>query len=155
MLQGSVRSPDWFHQAAYSTTRLPAPQPYSSYSIYDQPTGHVAQHNTMHDDPAHSNVLSSAAHQPAPSQLSSNWPNRYSDTPSTYTHATYPRHDESGIASAPPQPNPTSRVGSTSRTARVGPRKTLTDDDRREICLYHRQHPDKKQTEIGGMLFHF
>ncbi|KAF3921060.1 hypothetical protein AA313_de0204043 [Arthrobotrys entomopaga] len=30
-------------------------------------------------------------------------------------------------------------------------RRTLTDADRRRMCLYHEQHPHVKQTEIGAM----
>jgi hypothetical protein len=32
------------------------------------------------------------------------------------------------------------------------PRKTLTDADRRRMCLYAEEHPTVKQTEIGGEL---
>lgn len=32
------------------------------------------------------------------------------------------------------------------------PRKTLTDADRRSMCLYAEENPTKKQTEIGGEL---
>jgi hypothetical protein len=42
--------------------------------------------------------------------------------------------------SAPPT------TGRTSST----PRKTLTDADRRRMCLYAEEHPTVKQTEIGG-----
>lgn len=31
------------------------------------------------------------------------------------------------------------------------PRKTLTDEDRRRMCQWHIDHPEMKQTEIGGM----
>lgn len=31
------------------------------------------------------------------------------------------------------------------------PRRTLTDLDRRKMCLYHEENPTIKQTEIGGM----
>lgn len=30
-------------------------------------------------------------------------------------------------------------------------RRTLTDDDRRRMCLYHQENPHVKQTEIGAM----
>lgn len=33
------------------------------------------------------------------------------------------------------------------------PRKTLTDADRRSMCLYAEENPTKKQTEIGGEFF--
>lgn len=33
------------------------------------------------------------------------------------------------------------------------PRRTLTDADRRRMCQYHEEHPNVKQTEIGGNVF--
>ena len=30
------------------------------------------------------------------------------------------------------------------------PRRTLTDADRRSMCVYHEENPTLKQTEIGG-----
>lgn len=32
------------------------------------------------------------------------------------------------------------------------PRRTLTDADRRKMCMYHEKYPHVKQTEIGGKL---
>lgn len=147
MLQGNIRQPGWVDQAVYPTGRLPAPQAYSSYSTYDQAS--QVNHDTMYDDSAHSNVLMSAPHQSTQSQISSAWPSSFSNA-TTYGHNNYSRHENAGAASTAPLPTSTSRLTPTARTPRVGPRKTLTDEDRREICLYHRQHPDKKQTEIGG-----
>ena len=31
------------------------------------------------------------------------------------------------------------------------PRRTLTDADRRKMCMFHEENPNVKQTEIGGM----
>jgi hypothetical protein len=31
-----------------------------------------------------------------------------------------------------------------------GPRRTLTDDDRRQMCIYHEENKTAKQTDIGG-----
>lgn len=48
--------------------------------------------------------------------------------------------------SAPPPPiRKTSTGGST-------PRRTLTDEDRRQMCLYHQEHQNAKQTDIGGKI---
>lgn len=44
---------------------------------------------------------------------------------------------------------PVSATSTTSRTSAT-PRKTLTDEDRRQMCLFHEKHPNVKQTEIGG-----
>lgn len=43
---------------------------------------------------------------------------------------------------------PISAVSSRSGTT---PRKTLTDLDRKRMCQYAEEHPNSKQTEIGGM----
>ena len=43
----------------------------------------------------------------------------------------------------PPNSRRPSQTGST-------PRKTLTDADRRRMCMYHEENPTTKQTEIGG-----
>lgn len=42
-----------------------------------------------------------------------------------------------------PQVRKTSTGGST-------PRRTLTDDDRRQMCIYHEENKTAKQTDIGG-----
>jgi len=34
------------------------------------------------------------------------------------------------------------------------PRRTLTDMDRRKMCIYHEENPTVKQTEIGGIITH-
>ncbi|EGC41050.1 conserved hypothetical protein [Histoplasma capsulatum var. duboisii H88] len=36
-------------------------------------------------------------------------------------------------------------------TAAPTPRRTLTDNDRRRMCMYHEENPHVKQTEIGAM----
>lgn len=41
-------------------------------------------------------------------------------------------------------------VSASSSRSSATPRRTLTDDDRRRMCVYHEQHPTMKQTEIGG-----
>lgn len=54
------------------------------------------------------------------------------------------------IFSSPPISSaPVSTPLITGRTSST-PRKTLTDADRRRMCLYAEEHPSTKQTEIGG-----
>ncbi|KAG9246389.1 hypothetical protein BJ878DRAFT_540329 [Calycina marina] len=48
-------------------------------------------------------------------------------------------------ASAPPL------VKGSGRSTSTGPRKTLTDHDRRRMCQYHEENPSVKQTEIGAI----
>ena len=56
-----------------------------------------------------------------------------------------------------PQPSlsasPPTRSPRRSHTTRSQPnqRKTLSDADRRRMCIYHEENPNIKQTEIGGM----
>ncbi|KAJ5678915.1 hypothetical protein N7462_007159 [Penicillium macrosclerotiorum] len=73
--------------------------------------------------------------------------------PSMLTHQS-PFH-ESGL---PPTPIPTSvsptapppQVRKTS-TGGSNPRRTLTDEDRRQMCLYHEENKTAKQTDIGAL----
>ncbi|EWC44063.1 hypothetical protein DRE_01415 [Drechslerella stenobrocha 248] len=46
---------------------------------------------------------------------------------------------------------PSRRASSASNHGTGSSRRTLTDADRRRMCLYHEQHPHVKQTEIGAM----
>lgn len=80
-----------------------------------------------------------------PSMLASS-SNSYSATPITATSNGTPISATS-TSSALSNPTPTTAT-STGST----PRRTLTDAVRREMCLYHQEHPNVKQTEIGGML---
>lgn len=43
-------------------------------------------------------------------------------------------------------------VSATSGRSTSTPRKTLTDQDRKRMCIYAEEHPHSKQTEIGGAL---
>lgn len=56
----------------------------------------------------------------------------------------------------PPAPVPTSISPSAPKPVRKSstggstPRRTLTDEDRRNMCLYHEENKTAKQTDIGG-----
>ena len=71
-----------------------------------------------------------------PSMLTS----QSSYNPTIFSSTPIPSAPISAPVSAPPT------TGRTSST----PRKTLTDADRRRMCLYAEEHPNVKQTEIGG-----
>lgn len=43
-------------------------------------------------------------------------------------------------------------VSATSGRSTSTPRKSLTDQDRKRMCIYAEEHPHSKQTEIGGAL---
>jgi hypothetical protein len=44
-------------------------------------------------------------------------------------------------------------ISATSTRSASTPRKTLTDLDRKRMCQYAEEHPNSKQTEIGGAFF--
>ena len=86
-----------------------------------------------------------------PSMLTSQSTYQQSIIPTASASSTTPLSAGTSLsapASAPASvPPPTSR-----RPSQTGstPRKTLTDADRRRMCLYHEENPTTKQTEIGG-----
>ena len=73
--------------------------------------------------------------------------------PSMLTNPTYPSSHGSNpvaippVVSAPPQLNKAKLPSLMTTTSQ--PRKTLTDDDRRRMCQYAKDHPNAKQTDIG------
>lgn len=79
------------------------------------------------------------------------WPSQLSSQ-STYVAPIYP----SAPVPVAPASTPVSAVSATpssatsERSRTTTPRKTLTDADRRRMCLYAEEHPTVKQTEIGG-----
>lgn len=68
---------------------------------------------------------------------------------STYVPPIYPSAPAPMPVPVGPTSTPISATSTGSRTSST-PRKTLTDADRRRMCLYHEEHPSTKQTEIGG-----
>ncbi|KAJ5746413.1 hypothetical protein N7520_011595 [Penicillium odoratum] len=73
--------------------------------------------------------------------------------PSMLTH--HSTFHENGL---PPVPTPISVSPSApmppirkSSTGGATPRRTLTDEDRRQMCLYHEEHKTAKQTDIGAL----
>lgn len=150
MLPAPPQQSSWVDSGDYSSSRLSSTHNYSSY-----PFEHSTQtsQNPMYSTGAGSSMLTSSHHPSAPAQLPS-WSGVFSD-PSQYGSHSQLTHDpvrSNTTVSLPSSSRLPPATSGSIRTPRVGPRKTLTDDDRREICLYHRQHPDKKQTEIGGVL---
>lgn len=47
-------------------------------------------------------------------------------------------------------PRPVPRTRHSGSGQGNAPRKMLTDEDRKRMCRYHLDHPNTKQTEIGG-----
>lgn len=76
------------------------------------------------------------------------WPSMLTSQ-STYVPPIFP---SAPVPITPASATPVSAVSATSTRSHGSstPRKTLTDADRRRMCLYHEEHPTVKQTEIGG-----
>lgn len=75
-------------------------------------------------------------------------PAPYQHPPSSY-HPMYPQPVQ------PIQPMSVAQLhtpvsATSSRSTTTTPRKTLTDQDRTRMCQYAEEHPNSKQTEIGG-----
>ncbi|KAF2463290.1 CenpB-DNA-bind-domain-containing protein [Lindgomyces ingoldianus] len=74
------------------------------------------------------------------------WPSMLTSQ-STYVPPIFP---SAPVPITPASATPVSATSTRSHTSST-PRKTLTDSDRRRMCLYHEEHPTVKQTEIGAM----
>ncbi|KAF1996512.1 CenpB-DNA-bind-domain-containing protein [Amniculicola lignicola CBS 123094] len=74
------------------------------------------------------------------------WPSMLTSQ-STYVPPIFP---SAPVPITPASATPVSATSTRSHTSST-PRKTLTDADRRRMCLYHEEHPTVKQTEIGAM----
>lgn len=72
--------------------------------------------------------------------------------PSMLTHQS--AFHESGLppVSVPTSVSPSAPTPPIRKTSTGGstPRRTLTDEDRRQMCLYHEENKQAKQTDIGG-----
>lgn len=73
----------------------------------------------------------------------------------TQAHSTYqPMYAQPVQSTQPTQPLSAgplhTPVSATSTRSASTPRKTLTDLDRKRMCLYAEEHPNSKQTEIGS-----
>ncbi|KAF2738711.1 CenpB-DNA-bind-domain-containing protein [Polyplosphaeria fusca] len=77
------------------------------------------------------------------------WPSMLTSQ-STYVPPIFP---SAPVPITPASATPVSAISNNSTHSRTSstPRKTLTDADRRRMCLYHEEHPTVKQTEIGAM----
>ena len=97
--------------------------------------------------PQHGMPPPRTTHQQLQPLLMPQWPSMLTSQ-STYVAPNFPTAPVPIPALSAPAPigNVHARAGHTAST----PRKTLTDADRKRMCLYHEEHPTTKQTEIGG-----
>ena len=137
-------------------------------SAYHDPTGqwtdggnvyHSQHHSPVHEyngfayNPMPMEPMYAAGSMPPPRTthqalqplIMPQWPSMLTSQ-STYVPPLFP----SAPLPAPPVSAPLSAPATTGRHTSSTPRKTLTDADRRRMCLYAEEHPTVKQTEIGG-----
>lgn len=112
-----------FHSFGYGSSPIMPMEPAYSMSI---PPPYSALHLTMPSPP---------------------WPSMLT------TQSAFP---ESTLSPTPaptlsiPQPPPLRPIHTAPTAVGPTPRRTLTDEDRRRMCLYHEENKTAKQTDIGG-----
>ncbi|KAF2199265.1 CenpB-DNA-bind-domain-containing protein [Delitschia confertaspora ATCC 74209] len=89
-------------------------------------------------------------HQQLQPLIMPQWPSMLTSQ-STYVPPIFPAAPVPITPAAATPVSAVSAVSTTSTRSTSTPRKTLTDADRRRMCLYHEEHPTVKQTEIGAM----
>ncbi|KAH7135102.1 hypothetical protein B0J11DRAFT_152909 [Dendryphion nanum] len=77
------------------------------------------------------------------------WPSMLASQGNNNQNYVPPIYSSTPIPITPASATPVSATSTRSHSST--PRKTLTDADRRRMCLYHEEHPTVKQTEIGAM----
>lgn len=140
--EGEFSHSPWVEMGAFTSPHNSPPMPeYSGFEYGPSPV--------MAVDPAYMAGMSlpppyTSMPLPMPSQ---SWPSMM---------ANHNAFHENGL---PPPPMPTSVSPSAPippiRKASTGgstPRRTLTDEDRRQMCLYHEENKTAKQTDIGGKI---
>ncbi|KAL1849704.1 hypothetical protein Plec18170_007225 [Paecilomyces lecythidis] len=75
------------------------------------------------------------------------WPSMLTTHSSFHEGTLPPAPAPAPISVSPPAPIHPIRTTSTGST----PRRTLTDEDRRRMCLYHEENKNAKQTDIGAL----
>ncbi|KAJ9200281.1 hypothetical protein DTO164E3_2988 [Paecilomyces variotii] len=75
------------------------------------------------------------------------WPSMLTAHSSFHEGGLPPAPAPAPISISPPAPTHPIRTTSTGST----PRRTLTDEDRRRMCLYHEENKNAKQTDIGAL----
>ncbi|KAK3629686.1 hypothetical protein LTR56_017892 [Elasticomyces elasticus] len=126
----------WDHIYPHSTHGTPA-QEYSGFNFSPE----------MPMEPSFSS--SSIPQRPLPPQLQPlimpAWPSMLNNS----SHSTFQLMFAQPVQ--PIQPMLPTPVSATSMRSTPTPRKTLTDLDPKRMCQYAKEHPNAKQTEIGGI----
>jgi hypothetical protein len=129
----------WGDPNAFSHSQHQSPvQEYNGFTFNPLPMEPMyTAHQPMHPP--------RTSHQQLHPLIMPQWPSMLTSN-SSYVPPTYPT---APVPITPASATPVSATSTRSHSTST-PRKTLTDSDRRRMCLYHEEHPTVKQTEIGG-----
>lgn len=133
---GEFSHSPWVEVGAFASPQHSPPMP--EYSGFDFGTSTMVM-----DSPYGMSMPPPYATMPLPMPAHS-WPSML---------ATNPPFPETGMhVSAHASVSPTTPMLQVRKTSTGGstPRRTLTDEDRRQMCLYHEENKTAKQTDIGG-----
>ena len=137
--ENSYEGSQWVELGGFNPSPpQPPEQDYNRFNYIQQASGASsnAQFNQM-------NPPAPSSHQQLRPLVVPPWPSMLTSQ-STFAPTSLP--------TAPaPAAMPTSTT--TQSTTQSSPRRTLTDADRRRMCVYHEENPTVKQTEIGGKRF--
>lgn len=133
----------WVELGGYSTSQHTSPlHEYGGFGFVSPTIMPVEPTYNMSIPPPYT------SHQQLQPLIMPQWPSMMTTQPG-YSAPVVP----TASASAPVSANPPSQPVSTTPTNAPTPRRTLTDSDRRRMCLYHEENPSVKQLEIGGTLY--
>jgi hypothetical protein len=135
-------SPIWMDMGAFhSPHQSPEAQAYHGFLYGSSPPGLTMEpsYGGMSIPPPYASLPLPMPSHPWPSMLATQ-----TQVPENYL----PPVPIPASHSKPLRPVP----GRKSSTSGSTPRKTLTDEDRRRMCLYHEENKTAKQTDIGGKI---
>lgn len=134
----------WHANGGYNPHHHSPVQAYNGFNGYVPLSMEPIYGTNMHP-PHPSHPTPRATHPHLQPLIMPQWPSMLTSQ-STYQPPLFPS------APGPITPASATPVSTTSTHSRTSstPRKTLTDSDRRRMCLYHEENPTVKQTEIGG-----
>ncbi|KAF2816797.1 CenpB-DNA-bind-domain-containing protein [Mytilinidion resinicola] len=129
----------WVDSNAFTHSQHQSPvQEYNGFAFTPLPMEPMYSAHQMHPP--------RTTHQQLQPLIMPQWPSMLTSN-SSYVAPVYPT---APVPVTPASATPVSATSTRSHSTST-PRKTLTDSDRRRMCLYHEEHPTVKQTEIGAM----
>lgn len=140
---GSTRVSDDFAHALWAGLATVAYLP-QEHTLLQQHSGFEPSLLTVMDAPCDKSLPLPDTSMPDPTPLAC-WP-----TMPTYQSISYEAEYSVDPATTSLSPSPPMPRDGDKFAARPNPRRRLTDEDRRQICLYHEKNRTAKQIELAG-----